>query len=235
MMHDFTFDQKVADVFDDMLERSVPFYGEMQRMTVELAQRFMQPGTAIVDLGCSTATTLLALARGIEDPTVRLVGLDSSRPMLEKARAKLAAAGVLQRCDLVEADLNADFKLPGASVVVMNWTLQFVRPLRRDGLVRKIYDNLVDGGCFILLEKVLGDESLLNRLYIDLYYDFKKRNGYSESEIAHKREALENVLIPYRIGENVEMLGRNGFPIRDVFFRWYHWAGFLGVKLEARG
>lgn len=235
MMHDFTFDQQVADVFDDMLERSIPFYGEVQRMTVELARRFAQPGTAIVDLGCSTGTTLLALARGLDDPSIHLVGLDSSRPMLEKARARLAAGGVLERCELVEADLNTEVKLPAASVVVMHWTLQFVRPLRRDGLVRKIHDSLIDGGCVIVMEKVLGDESLLNRLYIDLYYDFKKRNGYSASEIAHKREALENVLIPYRIEENLELLARSGFAIRDVFFRWYHWAGFLGVKLDARG
>jgi tRNA (cmo5U34)-methyltransferase len=235
MIHDFTFDQKVADVFDDMLERSIPFYAEMQRMTVELARRFAQPGSAVVDLGCSTANTLLLLARGLDDPTVRLVGLDSSRPMLDKARAKLAAAGVLDRCRLVEGDLDQEIELPPASVVVMNWTLQFVRPLHRDTLVRTVYDHLLDRGCLIVLEKVLGDESLLNRLYIDLYYDFKERNGYSESEIAQKRESLENVLIPYRIDENLQMLRRNGFPINDVFFRWYHWAGFLGIKLEARG
>jgi tRNA (cmo5U34)-methyltransferase len=234
MIHDFKFDQSVADVFDDMLERSIPFYAELQRMTAELARRFAQPGTAIVDLGCSTANTLLTLAGEIPDPSIRLVGIDSSRPMLDKARAKLEAAGVLGRCDLREADLDGDFKLDAASVVVMNWTLQFVRPLRRDGVVRKIHDNLVDGGCLIVLEKVLGEESLLNRLYIDLYYDFKKRNRYSETEIARKRESLENVLIPYRVEENVEMLARNGFAIHDVFFRWYHWAGFLGVKLEGR-
>ncbi len=235
MIHDFKFDQGVADVFDDMLERSIPFYAELQRMTVELARRFAQPGTAVVDLGCSTGNTLLLLAREIPDPSVRLVGVDSSRPMLDKARAKLEAAGMLGRCDLREADLDGEFKLDAASVVIMNWTLQFVRPLHRDAVIRKIYDNLVDRGCLIVLEKVLGEESLLNRLYIDLYYDFKKRHGYSDTEIARKRESLENVLIPYRIEENVQVLERNGFPIRDVFFRWYHWAGFLGVKLEARG
>ena len=235
MIHDFKFDQKVADVFDDMLERSIPFYDELQRMNVELTRHFVQPGTTVVDLGCSTANTLIRLASEITDPSVRFVGLDSSRPMLDKARAKLEAAGVLGRCELRETDLNSDFKLDAASVVVMNWTLQFVRPLHRDTVVRKIYDNLVDGGCLLVVEKVLGEESLLNRLYIDLYYDFKKRNGYSDTDISRKREALENVLIPYRIEENLEMLARNGFQIRDTFFRWYHWAGFLGLKLEARG
>jgi tRNA (cmo5U34)-methyltransferase len=234
MIHDFTFDQSVADVFDDMLERSIPFYGEVQRMTVELARRFAQPSTAIVDLGCSTANTLLLLAREIPDPSIRLVGVDSSRPMLDKARGKLEAAGVLGRCDLREADLNGEVKLEASSVVIMNWTLQFVRPLHRDTLIRKIHDNLVEGGCLVVVEKVLGQDSMLNRLYIDLYYDFKTRNGYSQTEIARKRESLENVLIPYRIEENLELLARSGFAVRDVFFRWYHWAGFLAVKLEPR-
>lgn len=233
MTDDFRFDESTARVFDDMLERSVPFYAEMQRMTVELAQRFAQPGTSVVDLGCSTGTTLAQLAAAIDDPSVRLVGLDASQPMLTRARARLQKAGALDRCDLLAADLNDDFPLGEPSVVILNWTLQFVRPLNRDAVVRRIYEALRDRGCLIVLEKVLGNESLLNRLYIDLYYDFKKRHGYSELEIAQKRESLENVLIPYRLDENLELLRRNGFPIRDTFFRWYHWAGFLGLKLEA--
>ena len=232
MTHDFRFDESTAAVFDDMLERSIPFYGEMQRMTVELARRFAQPGSTVVDLGCSTGTTLASLAAAIDDPTIRFVGLDASEPMLARARQRLVRAGALDRCVLVTGDLNDEFVLDDPSVVILNWTLQFVRPLHRDAVIRRIYDRLRDRGCLIVLEKVLGNESLLNRLYIDLYYDFKKRNGYSELEIAQKRESLENVLIPYRLDENLELLRRNGFQIRDTFFRWYHWAGFLGCKLE---
>lgn len=235
MVDDFKFDEHVAGIFDDMLVRSIPFYAEIQRMTVELAQRFAQPGSAVVDLGCSIGTTLQALARGIQDPSIRLVGVDNAAPMLARARANLEAAGVMDRCELQEADLNGDFKLGDASVAIMNWTLQFVRPLNRDAVIRGLYDGLREQGCLIVVEKVLGNESLLNRLYIDLYYDFKRRNGYSQLEIAEKRERLENVLIPYRIEENLELLRRNGFQILDVFFRWYNWAGFLAVKLESRG
>src|SRR5215470_11427650 len=166
MAEDFKFDEQVAGIFDDMLVRSVPFYSEIQRMTVELAQRFAQPGSAVVDLGCSIGTTLEALARGIGDASVRLVGIDNAPPMLARARANLETAGVLDRCDLQEADLNGDFKLGDASVAIMNWTLQFVRPLNRDAVIRKIYEGLRDQGCLIVVEKVLGNESLLNRLYI---------------------------------------------------------------------
>jgi tRNA (cmo5U34)-methyltransferase len=234
MAEDFEFNEGVASIFDDMLSRSIPYYNEIQRMNVELAQRFVQPNSMVVDLGCSLGTTLISLAKAIDDPTVRFVGVDNSQPMLARARANLEAAGVAGRCELRTADLNDVIDLRNASVVIMNWTLQFVRPLNRDQVIRRIHDGLKDQGCLIVFEKVLGDESLLNRMYIDLYYNFKRRNGYSDLEIAEKRERLENVLIPYRIDDNLQLFKRNGFAVNDVVFRWYNWAGFLGVKLETR-
>jgi tRNA (cmo5U34)-methyltransferase len=234
MAEDFEFNEGVAQIFDDMLVRSIPFYSEIQRLTVELAQRFVQPGSTVVDLGCSTGTTLIALAKGIADPSVKFLGLDNSQPMLARAKANFEAAGVHKRCELREADLNDEINIDGASVVVMNWTLQFVRPLNRDNVIRRIYEGLRGQGCLLVFEKVLADESMLNRMYIDLYYDFKRRNGYADMEIAEKREKLENVLIPYRIDDNQELLKRNGFHMNDVIFRWYNWAGFLAIKQETR-
>ena len=226
----FTFNEEVAVVFDDMLHRSVPFYREMQRMLGEQAAYFAQPKTAIYDLGCATATTLIGLADTIADPGIALIGLDNSLPVLEKARGKIADAGLAERIELRQADLNTPVSLDKASVVICNLTLQFVRPLYRDTLIRNIYLNLVDGGCLLLVEKVLGEESMINRMFIDFYYDFKRRNGYSEMEIASKREALENVLIPYKLQENLTMLRRNGFELVDTFFKWYNFAGLLAVK-----
>jgi tRNA (cmo5U34)-methyltransferase len=112
----------------------------------------------------------------------------------------------------------------------MCWTLQFVRPLQRDKLVRFIYENLMEGGILLVTEKVLNNSTHMNRFFIDLYYNFKKRNGYSNEEILRKREALENVLIPYRIDENLELFRRSGFEIVETFFQWYNFAGFLCVK-----
>jgi len=234
MAEDFEFNEGVARIFDDMLSRSIPYYAEIQRMNVELAQKFAQPGSLVVDLGCSLGTTLVSLAKAIDDPSVRFLGVDNSLPMLARAQGNLEAAGVANRCELKAADLNDEIDLGNASVVIMNWTLQFVRPLNRDRVIRRIHDGLRDHGCLIVFEKVLGDEPLLNRMYIDLYYDFKRRNGYSDLEIAEKRERLENVLIPYRIEDDLQLLKRNGFAVNDVVFRWYNWAGFLGVKLETR-
>lgn len=229
-MKDFIFDKTVADHFDDMVSRSVPLYSELQRMVAELTGRFAQDGSTVVDLGCSTGTTLELLDDVLQGRGIRLVGIDNSKPMLEKAAVRLAGR---KSCELVQADVNDGLPDISASVVLMNWTLQFVRPLSRDAVIRDIHTKLLPGGCLVLLEKILCAESLLNRLYIDLHYDFKKREGYSASEIAAKRESLENVLVPYRVEENTTLLKRNGFGIVDVFFRWYNWAGFIAVKTQS--
>lgn len=230
MAHDFEFDAQVANVFDDMVRRSVPFYEELQRMTVEIAGRFARPGTAIVDVGCATGQTLARLAESIRDPSVTLVGIDNAEAMVERARANLLESGLHERCQLEVADINDGLSVGPASVVILNWTLQFVRPLHRDAVIRSIHDQLTPGGCLIVMEKVLPDEPELSRLYIDLHHEFKRRQGYSDLEIAEKRESLENVLVPYRVEENFQLLRRNGFGVVDSFFRWYNWAGFLALK-----
>ncbi len=226
----FQFDESVANVFDDMLQRSVPCYREVQRLTVELAKNFAKPGSTVADLGCSTGTSMALLCEAIPDASVRVVGFDSSEAMLAKCRENLQRRGALDRCELRRQDLQEEFDLGEASVVIMNYTLQFVRPLYRDRLLRNIHRSLRPGGCLLVSEKVLAEQPLLNGLYIDLYYEFKRRQGYSEMEIAQKREALENVLVPYKIQENTDLLRRNGFPAPELFFRWYNFASFIAVK-----
>jgi tRNA (cmo5U34)-methyltransferase len=226
---DFNFGAKTAEVFDDMLDRSVPYYSEIQRMMGELAADFAVPGTNLYDLGCSTGTTLAQLDKVLPEG-VAFVGVDYSPEMLDKARSKLRQAGVERATELVCADLNNGVSVSNASVLVMNLTLQFIRPLNRDRLVAGLVDGLNKDGCLILVEKMLSQNSTINRLFIKHYYEFKKRNGYSEMEIAQKREALENVLIPYHFDENRELLLRNGFKSCDVFFRWYNFSGMLAIK-----
>ena len=228
---DFEFGERTAAVFDDMLDRSVPMYGEIQRMSAQLACDFAAEGSSIYDLGCSTCTTLLAIDRLLPpERPVRFVGVDSSAPMLEKARKKLTAAGTKRDYDLRLGDLNEGVAIANASVVTLILTLQFVRPLHRDGLLSSIHRGLNDQGCVILVEKVLGESSTYNRLFIEHYYEMKRANGYSELEIAKKREALENVLIPYRLEENRELLKRCGFRNIDVFFKWYCFCGIIAMK-----
>ena len=229
---DFNFGEKTAEVFDDMLDRSVPMYRELQRMLGEIAAEFAEDGSTVYDLGCSTGITLETLRRAIAaaGTRVKLVGLDYSQAMLDRATDRFTGLPEPERPQLIHADLNEKCVIKNASVVVLNLTLQFVRPLYRDTLIRRIADGLNDSGCLILVEKVLSKDSLLNRMFIKFYYDMKRRNGYSDMEIASKREALENVMIPYRIDENVELLIRNGFKEVDTFFKWYNFAGLLAVK-----
>jgi tRNA (cmo5U34)-methyltransferase len=219
----------VVNVFDDMVSRSVPFYGEMQRMTTELAAYFALPETHLYDIGCSTGTTLYELDQSI-DPSVSFVGIDNSDEMLRKAESKLA--GIRSRRSLIfeNADINRDLLIENASVVTMLLTLQFVRPLNRERIMRRICEGMVPNGCLILIEKLTSEHSLVNRLFIEKYYDYKRANGYSNTEIAHKREALENVLIPYRMEENFDLLKRAGFNDMEVFFRWYNFCGIIAIK-----
>lgn len=226
---DFNFGEETALVFDDMVDRSVPFYAELQRMIGELAQDFAVPGSNIYDLGCSTGTTLIHLDRAVT-ADVNLVGIDASRYMLDRAHQKLCEAALGHSWELRCCNLEEEPELSRASVVVMNLTLQFVRPLNRDALIQTIAEGTLNGGCLLLVEKVLEQNPALNRLFIRHHYEYKMRNGYSEMEIAQKREALENVLIPYQVDENRALLMRNGFKSCDVFFRWYNFCGMIAVK-----
>lgn len=226
---DFAFDASTVRVFDNMVSRSVPFYGEIQRMTAELAGVFAAPDSTLYDLGCSTGTTLSALDAWI-DPSVRFVGYDNSPEMVERARQKLGASPKARSRDVRLVDLHEPFAIDDASVTVMLFTLQFVRPLHRQRVIQTIAEGTRPQGVLILAEKVIESETLFNRVFIDKYYDMKRRHGYSDMEISQKREALENVLVPYRMEENRDLLLGCGFTKFQEFFRWYNFAGMIAVK-----
>lgn len=226
---DFRFDAKVAGVFDDMVSRSVPFYHEIQGMTCQMAADFAEPGSEIYDIGCSTGTTLIELDAKI-GPDVSLVGIDNSAEMIEKARKKLEQGTLSRNWRLINTDIHQNLPIDNASVVTMVLTLQFARPLYRERIMERIYNGLNKNGCLIIIEKLVQEDSRLNRMFIDHYYDFKRANGYSETEIAKKREALENVLVPYRFEENRELLKSAGFGAVEEFFRWYNFCGIIAVK-----
>jgi tRNA (cmo5U34)-methyltransferase len=230
----FEFNAEVAEVFDDMLERSIPFYAHQQTMIVDLCKKLWIPGTLIYDLGCSTATTLIRLSR--ELPSARLVGYDSSLPMLDRAKRNLEDNHLHARIDLRRGDLNGpstDLALRDASIAIMGWTLQFVRPDKRYDLVRSIYAALADEGVLIVTEKILTNGAQVDPLFIHLYHEYKRGRGYADAEIARKREALENVLVPYRLEDNLELFRGGGFEVVETFFQWFNFAGFLCVKKPA--
>lgn len=222
----FEFDAEVAAVFDDMLQRSVPFYKESQKITQFFALKQLENGGVLYDLGCSTASLLLDIHRALKSE-VELIGLDNSEAMLDQARKKCEAYGA--NVQVYNADiLEYEYKI--ADVFVSNYTLQFIRPLVREELVKKIASSLKKEGAFIFSEKVISHHPKLNKDLIECYYDFKKEQGYSEYEIMQKREALENVLVPYSEQENIKMALNNGFSHCEVVFRWANFATFIAIK-----
>ncbi|MGZ8189374.1 MAG: carboxy-S-adenosyl-L-methionine synthase CmoA [Methylosarcina sp.] len=226
---DFKFGTEVANVFDDMVNRSVPFYGEMQRMMAEQAADYATPGTDVYDLGCSTGTTLIGMNTSIAED-IRFIGIDESLEMLEKCQSKLKESGLKRPYKLRVADLNQSIEISNASVAILCLTLQFVRPINRAKLLKSVFAGLNKGGVLILVEKILAEDSNLNRDFIKYYYDYKRRNDYSELEISQKREALENILIPYKLSENINLLLETGFAHCEVFFKWYNFVGLIAVK-----
>jgi tRNA (cmo5U34)-methyltransferase len=226
---DFTFDKTVVNVFDDMVVRSVPYYLEIQRMMTEIIKDYAVPGTSLYDLGCATGTTMLSINTVLDD-SVHFVGVDDSPQMLESCRNNLNEKGMTRPFDMLEADLNQGLKIKNASVVVLCLTLQFIRPINREKLLKQIHEQLNEGGCVILVEKVLGESTEFNRQFIKYYYDMKRRNNYADMEISQKREALENVLIPYKASENIQLLLDAGFHSCETFFKWHNFAGFVALK-----
>lgn len=226
---DFKFGTTVVNVFDDMVSRSVPYYNEMQRMLAEIAADHVKEGTFVYDLGCSTGTTLIGLDQLIPSD-IRFIVIDESQEMLDKCDVKLKEAGFVRPYDLVAGDLHEKLPIANGSVVILCLTLQFVRPLYRERLLKNIYDGLNPGGILLLVEKVLAESSIFNRDFIKYYYNYKRRNHYSELEISQKREALENVLIPYKLSENMLLLKEAGFADCEIFFKWYNFSGMIAHK-----
>ncbi len=222
----FEFDKAVASVFDDMLSRSVPFYDEVRDLVIALILSEQKEGKRVLDLGSSTAKFLLDLHAKM-DVKMQLKGLDNSQAMMERAEQKCQAFGANIELELADM-LNYEYR--EEDIVVANYTLQFIRPMQRVELVKKLYEGLKEEGIFIFSEKVVFKDKKLDKDLIDIYYAYKKKQGYSDYEIAQKREALENVLIPFTIEENIQMCKEAGFKSVDTIFQWSNFVTFVAKK-----
>jgi tRNA (cmo5U34)-methyltransferase len=226
----FSFNNSVAAVFDDMILRSVPLYNLVQELTVRIAARVTQPKSRVYDLGCSTATSLLKLCEYLEDGSLEFVGIDNSTPMLEQAAEKIAQHGMSNRISLLNQDIGRSV-VSEASLVLMHYTLQFLPLKERPELLRRIFDGLLPGGAFLLTEKVTHAHPRMDGLMVDLYYEYKKQNGYSDLAIAQKREALENVLVPVTVADNIELLENAGFSCTEVLLKSMNFVSILALKV----
>lgn len=225
----FEFNAAVATVFDDMIHRSVPMYAEIIRRQAQMVERLYRPGTRIYDLGCSTGNLAMALFDRMPAGRFTLVAVDSSRPMLDEFAKRLTASGRAGDVEQVCGDIRGVEMRP-ASVVVVNFTLQFIPPADRDALVQRIHAALVPGGALLFSEKTLHPNPDVSRLQVDFYYRFKRENGYSELEISQKREALENVLVPETADAHHARLRRCGFAGIDIWLKWFNFCAWICIK-----
>lgn len=223
----FAFQNEVATVFDDMASRSIPGYENIQEDVARIVAQFARSNTNVYDLGCSTATTLLNIEK-LVDENVNLIGIDESADMIEQAMNKIIQHQ--SRIKVLSNDLVHGQSVSNASVVLMLWVLMFVRPINRKDVIQKIYDGLRPGGIFIMTEKILGETAQTTKLFMDNYYNYKRKQGYSEEEILNKRLALENVLVPFKHSENLELL--QIFDHVEVFYKDKQFVGYLAFKSE---
>ncbi|MYM62578.1 carboxy-S-adenosyl-L-methionine synthase CmoA [Pseudomaricurvus sp. HS19] len=226
---DFVFDHKVVEVFPDMIKRSVPGYTTIISMIGNLAERYAQSGSACYDLGCSLGAATLAMRHRIRAAGCRIVAVDNSAAMIEQCRSIMAADGAEVPVELVLDDLQAA-TISDASVVVLNFTLQFIAPEERAGIIARIHDGLRPGGVLILSEKVTFGDRAHDELMIELHHNFKRANGYSDLEIAQKRSALEKVLIPETLDAHRQRLRQAGFASCDVWFQCFNFASMIAIK-----
>ena len=240
---EFRFDQSVVDVFPDMLQRSVPGYEAIIAQSALLAARYVQPGTHLYDLGSSLGATSIALRDALAacEPQKRqgceIHAIDNAPAMIKASRDLITLSAKQAPTNPVpilvhEANLE-DHPMHNASVVAMNFTLQFVAPEVRTALMRKIAHALKPGGVLILSEKVCFADPIVNELHIDMYHAYKRRNGYSELEISQKRTALENVMIPDTLETHRERLLGSGFDYCSVWFQCFNFASLIAIKQAA--
>ena len=225
----FAFDERVVKVFPDMIQRSVPGYTTIVAMTGLLAGKFATPGSNLYDLGCSLGASALAMRQNIRHRDCTIIAVDNSRAMIEQCRAKIKTNPQQAPLSLVCADLE-EVEIRNATVVVLNFTLQFVALAARAPLLQRIYEGLLPGGVLVLSEKVCFEDPHLDALNIEAHHEFKRANGYSDLEIARKRSALEKVLLPETLGTHRERISQAGFSSCDVWFQCFNFASLIALK-----
>lgn len=212
-----------------MINRSIPFYSVIIRRQVQLIERFYQEGTTIYDLGCSNGNIGLLACRTMGQTPFKMIAVDNSAPMLDVYRKRLTPTPWVSRITL-ECQNICQTVIKNASVVVLNFTQQFLPPEERDALVSNIYEGLTPGGALLFSEKITHKNDILSDLQQDFYYAFKRENGYSALEIRQKREALEKVLIPETMEQHLERLQQAGFNAIDVWQKWFNFAALIAIK-----
>ncbi len=226
----FRFDDKVAAVFPDMIQRSVPGYQTIIQGIAQLSQTFAQPHSSLYDLGCSLGAVSMAMSRAVDkDKHCRIIAIDKSQAMIERCQPLLDAYKQPTPIELICQDITQQ-PIENASIVVINFTLQFIAPEDRALILKKIHDGMLSGGLLILSEKIQSSHPHIETLLTQLHHQFKRDNGYSELEVSQKRSALEKVLIPETAEQHLSRLLNTGFSQCELWFKQFNFCSFLAIK-----
>lgn len=229
----FRFNDDVARVFPDMLRRSIPGYAATIEAIGSLAARYVQENTNCYDLGCSLGAATIAMRQGIQKPGCRIISVDTAPAMIERCREIIAEddrqSSPATPVEMVQADIR-ETTIKNASMVVLNYTLQFLAMDDRDRLMRSICNGLNDGGLLVLSEKVVDENEEMEQLLVDLHHEHKRRNDYSALEISRKRAALENVLIPETVATHRSRLAAAGFSHTAVWLRYFNFVSIVAIR-----
>ncbi len=222
----FTFNEDVANVFDDMLNRSIPFYRDNLKLNAKILSKYINDEDTVYDIGSSTLNFLLYFEQNF-NIKAKLIGIDNSKPMIEKANNKIKSYG--SKIKLIYGSIE-DITLKPSKAIISNYTLQFINKNNRSLVIKKIFDSLNKGGIFLVSEKVISDNEELNKHLIEIYHNYKQEKGYTITQIEKKKEALENILTPLSLDENISILKEVGFSKVEVLFKWANFSTFLAIK-----
>lgn len=225
----FVFDEEVANVFTDMITRSVPGYDVINQLLRIIAKIFVAEDSLVYDLGCSLGAASFSVCQAVPFTRVNIIAVDNSKAMIRQLAERLAGPNADSRiqpvcCDVVEVEIQ------NASLVILNYTLQFIEPAQRDFLIQKIYSGLHKGAALLLSEKIVYEDSDEEALIQSLHEGYKQGQQYSDLEIIQKREALENVLIRETKVQHFERLHRAGFPQVYVLMKYLNFITYIAIK-----
>lgn len=226
---DFAFDAQVVEVFPDMISRSVPGYNTIIDTIGRLSQRFVKNNSQVYDLGCSLGAATLAMRRAIKAENALIIGVDNSAAMVERCKIHINAFKGQTPVDIIEGNIE-DIDITNASMVVLNFTMQFIEPGARQALINKIAAGMNKGGLLLISEKLTDSDMVCHELLTDLHHDFKRANGYSELEIAQKRTALENVMRPDSVETHKTRLSNAGFSHITPWFQCFNFFSLIAIK-----